>query len=195
MGAPDSQLRHDDELLLLQLPDECRDHFQAAADSGLARSAEEYWQSTLAGKSDHGISIMLEKLVAGLIAAHPASKDEKRTPELRLRDAVSAITGLPLRASNARDDDSLLREMTEVVEWDELPDNRLRAIARSLLSNQPPVGSEESAVRRLVSKYKAQRRKKSLLASGVDDLDAIAQHRALLYVQKALAAIGIPSRF
>lgn len=196
MDASNSQQPHEDQSLLWWIPDECYESCEAAARSGLAPSPQEYWEWSLRGESSYGVAIMLEKLIAGIIRAHPASKDEKRNPEARLRDALSAIGGTPLRGSNARDDDDLLREMIETVEWDNLPDKKLRAIARTLLADRPRVDSEEeSAVRRLVGKYKAYRENKLRVASDVDPLDSRAQHQALLYVQKALAAIGIPSKF
>ena len=194
MGVADSQRRHEDDLTLFQLPDECRDYFEHAANSGLGRSAREYWESALAGESDFGGPIMLERVVGALISAHPPSNEETRTAEVRLRDAISAIVGSPLPLTNARNDDHLLREMIDIIEWDELPDDRLRSVARTVLSQHPPTATEESAVRRLVGKYKALRRGRSQLSSGVDDLDAFAQYRALHYVQKALAAIGIPTK-
>jgi hypothetical protein len=134
---------------------------------------------------------MLEMLVAALVAGHSPAKTESRSEEDRFEDAMSAILGHPLTRTNERADKAALVELAELV-CEDTEDSELREFARTVVKNRRlGAAEEESVVRRLVRKYKADRDRLIGDANGVDYLDAALKHQAFLFLRRALAAVGI----
>jgi hypothetical protein len=182
-----------DLIPLLRLPDECREFCEGPVAAGLARSGQEYWEVILGSSNRHGEATMLEMLVAALVAGHAPAKTESRSEADRFEDAMSSILGRPLTRTNERSDKAALVELAEHV-WPETDDSELRQFARTVVkSRRLGAAEEESVIRRLVRKYKANCDHLIGDANGIDYLDAALRHRALRFLRKALAAVGIPT--
>jgi len=194
MNEGSSHLSHEesDSIPLLRLPDECRDLCEGPVAAGLARSCQEYWEVILGSSNWHDEASMLEMLVAALVAAHAPARTESRSEGDRFEDAMSAIFGRPLKRTNERSDKAALVELAELVRED-TEDSQLRELARTVVKKRRLGADEESVVRRLVRKYKADRDRLIGHANGVDYLDAALKHQAFQFLRRALAAVGIPT--
>lgn len=191
-GGPSHSPHEDgDSIPLLQLPEECRGFCEGPVKAGLARSSQEYWEVILGSSKSHDEASMLEMLVAALIAGHAPAKTESRSEADRFEDAMSAILGRPLTRTNERADKAALVELAELV-CEDTEDSELREFARTVVKNRRlGAAEEESVVRRLVRKYKADRDRLIGDACGIDYLDAALKHQAFQFLRKALAAVGI----
>jgi hypothetical protein len=144
---------------LFVLPEQYRENCEAAADSGLARSAQEYWTACVVETYDDAPSgsRFLEILISSIILAYPPQKNDLRSNSARVREAMNAIFGRYKRDDkNDYDDSEYLRELVEHERGDGFEERNLRKITRKLISSQRQDADEESIVRRIVRKYRTE---------------------------------------
>lgn len=201
MNRLSSNARQHDENIqsLFRMPGQYEEFCQAAVNAGLARDTQEYWKACLDQEGDQlpSGSHFLERLIALVIRAYPPSKDDDRSDQVRLRGALNAILGRSrYDASNTVDDDEVLRELAWQASDHNFDERKLREITRTLISGRNfGGGTEESAVRRIVNKFKTDQEtvRRALSSEDLfrDDLHAM----VLRDILQLLASVGVKSAF
>ena len=194
-----SQLRPETQAkqVLYQMPEVAREVGEGAVNAGLAKSPEQFWGTLCEPSRRPGqVERVLERLVRALIAGYPARKREIRNDEARVREAVNAIVGTSRRDSaNDKDDREILAELALHANDPEFQESDLRSIARTILRRRGSERAlEESAVRRVVGKFKSARDRADDAARNVDDMAEILENIALKEVLSLLASVGVQSR-
>lgn len=184
----------EDETLYV-LPDECVEQAEGAVRAGLARTAQEYWTYMVgprAPSEDEGATV-LELLVAGIIRANSASRNDPDSVEDRFRVAMRALLGTShLDGDNGVDDRALLSELAWLKKCRDLPDSEVRGAAREALTSlRGKAAVTESAVRRITKKYRDNPDRADSLAYGVEFLRLLLEGPVLLKIAALLRSTGI----
>lgn len=179
---------------LYDLPEQYRENCDAAAESGLARSAQEYWTACVVETYDGAPtgSRFLEFLLSAVILAYPPEKDDLRSNSTRLREAMNGIFGRHKRDDkNDYDDSEYLRELVEHAREDGFEDRSLRKITRKLIAGRTHGADEESVVRRIVKKFRNEPETVNCALRDEDYFRDMLLHRVFEDAASLLASVGV----